>query len=233
MRLAARLAPRYDHFTSLSGGGLADESVEFTGGEQFYPDGVDLAAFIAANKARLSDRHVLYILKANTKGDSRIFKIGKSTVGVQRLLSYQHVYGFKQKGSPQSGAKLYWLKVVPAREPGEGGQRLVERMEKALKLTMLASGADFESGRGSERFKATKAQVAEAVDNFDDVWAEYNKDFKRTAQRRAPHREATTRGCDCELVSKKTQRGGRKYSCKPVVKYVPAVEQPLVRKRKR
>lgn len=220
MRVHSILAPKFDHYTSLSGGSLSSATT-FSHNEQFYPDGTDLAAFIKTNKTHLGDRHVLYILKANTRGDSQIFKIGKSTIGIRRLLSYQHVYGFKHKGSPQSGAKLYWLKVVPARAPGEGGQRLVDRMEKALKLTMLASGADLEPGRGSEHFKATKAQVADAVENFDDVWAEYNKDFRKTVQRRAPEREATTRGCDCKLVSKKTPRGGRKYSCKAVMKYVP------------
>mmetsp|Transcript_22452 Transcript_22452/g.58619 ORF Transcript_22452/g.58619 Transcript_22452/m.58619 type:complete len:113 (+) Transcript_22452:331-669(+) len=61
------------------------------GAQEFYPDGIDLAQFINKYKADLMNKHVLYIIlscyimKANTKGDSNIYKIGKSTIGISRL----------------------------------------------------------------------------------------------------------------------------------------------------
>ena len=204
------------------------------GAQEFYPDGTDLAQFINKYKADLMNKHVLYIIKANTKGDSNIYKIGKSTIGVSRLLSYQHVYGIKRKGTPQSGAKLFWIKKVPARQPGQGGQLLVNRMEKALKLTMLAEGATLAAGRGSERFVATKSQVAEAVANFDDVFKEYNRDFLQQEVRRQPVREATMRGFECRRVVKEPvgvqTRSGKKacpeVTCEPVIKYVAPEDLP-------
>ena len=147
-------------------------------------------------------------------------------MGTARLLSYQHAYGWQRKGSPQAGAQLFYYQLVPKREPGVGGTPLVARWEKALEMSMALAGAKKAPGRGKERWRATPSQVAKAVHELGDVFEDMNADYHETLVRKQPPREATTRGCACELTKTKTARGGIKHGCKPVVKYVATADPP-------
>jgi hypothetical protein len=193
----------------------------------FFPGGVDLALFVKANKMRLTSLSLIYIIKANVRSDSNIFKIGKTTSGAARLSSYVHTHGIVKKGSPQSGAKLIYFEIVPARVPGVGGSLLIDRREKALAVAVLEAGGKLVSGRGRERYRLTPTQLRNAVESIPVVWKEYNADYHESRQRQQPPREATTKGCACERVE--TKKKGQRcptVTCRAKNTYIPAKEPP-------
>jgi hypothetical protein len=197
------------------------------GSRQFWPGGVELSEFVKANKMRLKDKSLVYIVRANTRSDSQIFKLGKSSSGAARLGSYVHTHGFVKKGSPQSGARIYFYEIVPARIPGVGGSLLIDRREKALALAVIEAGGKLVVGRGRERYRLTPTQLKNAVASIPAVWKAYNADYHESRQRRQPPREATTKGCKCERVETK-KKGERcpTVTCRPQNSYVPAIEPP-------
>lgn len=192
---------------------------------QFWPGGVDLELFIRQNKMRLTGKSLIYIIKANVRSDSNIFKIGKTTSGAARLSSYVHTHGIVKKGSPQSGARLVYFELVPARAPGVGGSLLIDRREKALAQAVIEAGGKLVVGRGRERYRLTPTQLRNAVESIPAVWKEYNADYHESRQRKQPPREATTKGCACERVE--TKKKGQRcptVTCRPQNTYVPVKE---------
>lgn len=168
--------------------------------KQFFPDGIDLATFIEENKQHLNGKHMIYVVKSNIKSDVNIYKLGKTTTGIPRLLDYQHAYGIKKKKGTQSGAKLYYYEIVANREPGATGELLVNRKEKALKLAFLGAGGELDKTRGKERFFLTKHQLRQAIEELSSIWEIYQEDYHTGLVRRAEPREATTKSCRCEKV---------------------------------
>ena len=191
----------------------------------FSPGGVDLALFVKENKKKIVGKSLIYVIKANVRSDSQVYKIGKSSSGAARLTSYVHTHGYVKKGSPQAGAKLVYYELVPARAAGVGGSPLIDRREKALALAVLRAGGRPAAGRGRERYRLTPAQLRKAVESIADVWKEYNADYHETLVRRQEPREATSKGCACETVE--TKRAGQRcptVKCVPRMVYVQAKE---------
>lgn len=192
---------------------------------EFFPLGTDLALFVKANKMRLANKSLIYIIKANVKADNQVYKIGKSSNGAARLTSYVHTHGYVKKGSPQAGAKLIYYEVVPGRAPGVAGAPLIARREKALAVAVLQAGGKPASGRGRERYRLTPSQLKAAVMSIPDVWQEWNADYHEALVRQQPPREATTRGCECEKVV--TRKRGQKcptVTCAAKMKFVTSKE---------
>jgi hypothetical protein len=192
----------------------------------FFPNGgVDLELFIRQNKMRLTGKSLIYVIKANVRSDSNIYKIGKTSSGAARLSSYVHTHGIVKKGSPQSGAKLIYFELVPARAPGVGGSLLIDRREKALAVAVVEAGGKLVVGRGRERYRLTPTQLRNTVESIQAIWKSYNADYHESRQRKQPPREATTKGCKCERVE--TKKKGQRcptVTCRPQNVYVPAVE---------
>lgn len=196
--------------------------------EFFGPSGTNLARFVANNKERLKNKHLICIIRSNVRSDRFVYKTGKTTAGPSRLTSYVHTHGFQKKGQPQAGAVLMFYQIVAAREPGVGGTPLVSRYEKALEMAMALAGAKRAHGRGRERWRATPNQVAEAVESLPEVWKDFNADYSSDLVRQQPPREATTRGaCECERVETKV-KGKRcpTVKCVPKIRLVPQSDPP-------
>ena len=119
----------------------------------FNREGKELKTWLEANKDKLKNQRIFYILKANMeKGD--IYKIGLSERGGNsaygRLNDYFHFYGVTKKGHPCYGVRLHLVLANTFNPDVENSDARVRRVETKMKAHFKAED---KNARGSERFK--------------------------------------------------------------------------------
>ena len=121
---------------------------------------VQIDEFIKKHGKDIKDKNIIYGVQTNHKSDRGNTKIGKSENGLNRLQSYKNILGKQTKDDPYSGLKVRYVEIVPKREVGQSGKKLLELKENKLKKDLNKHKV---AGRGSEVFNATSRQLSKAL----------------------------------------------------------------------
>jgi len=123
----------------------------------FDKNGTELKTWLDANKSKLANQRIFYILRAKMEKND-VFKIGISERGGQsaygRLKDYYHFYGQSNQGGCY-GVKIHLILANTFDPNVQTSDSNVRRVETKMKA------APFKKARGSERLEASISDIYE------------------------------------------------------------------------